>query len=162
VPDSTINSTFAESFDSARLSSTRANCDRLDRLRRYQLSTSKRWPIVSGVATVGHGWVVRFAQIQRVFWRSRGGGSILRMSLKVHRISSMNTPLKCICPLQIVYAYLASEGFAPRPHQGSTHGPRWGLLFTNLLCPPYLQTLAMPLPIVTIIERLKSVFTVLM
>ena len=35
MPDSTINSTFAESFDSARLGSTRVNCDRLDRLGRY-------------------------------------------------------------------------------------------------------------------------------
>jgi len=36
-----------------------------------------------------------------------GGGSILCMSLKVHHISFMNTSPKCVCPLQIVYAYLA-------------------------------------------------------
>jgi len=42
VPDLTINSTFAESFDSARLSSTRANCDRLDRLRRWPVTNYRR------------------------------------------------------------------------------------------------------------------------
>jgi len=35
VPDSTINSTFAECFKSAGLGSTRVNCGRLDRLGRY-------------------------------------------------------------------------------------------------------------------------------
>jgi len=34
-PTRSINSTFAESFDSARLGSTLVNCDRLDRLDRY-------------------------------------------------------------------------------------------------------------------------------
>jgi len=53
----------------------------------------------------------------KFFLRSRGGGSRLRMSLKVYRTSSMNTSRKCVClcPLQILYAYLAS---APRPPPG--------------------------------------------
>jgi len=96
----------------------------------------------SGVATVGHGWarahrtsarvgrwVVRFAQIRRVFWRSRGC-SRLCMSLKVQHIglSSMNTSRKCICLLQIVYAYLASG-------RGSAPGPCWGLPSPRPLVP---------------------------
>ena len=60
------------------------------------------------------------------FWRSRVGGSRLCMSLKVHHISSMNISQKCVCPLQIVYAYLAFGGKAPMPHWGSAPGPCWG------------------------------------
>ena len=52
------------------------------------------------------------------FFGGVGMGSKLRMSLKVHRIIFMNTSRKCVCPLQIVYAYLASGGFAPRPLPG--------------------------------------------
>jgi len=91
------------------------------------------------------GWVMRFAQIRRDFCRSRVGGSSLRMSLKAHRISSMNTSWKCICPLQIVYAYLASGGFAPDPTGALPVDPAGGLPTPRLLCPPYLQTLATPL-----------------
>jgi len=40
------------------------------------------------------------------------------------------------------YAYLASEGFTPRPPPGSAPGPRWGTFVPRPLCPPYLQTLA--------------------
>jgi len=89
------------------------------------------------------GWVVRFAQICRVFWRSEGGGSRLRMSLKVHRISSMNTSRKCVCPLQIVYAYLASGGFALRPPPGlCPWTPLGDFCLPDPVWPPYLQTLA--------------------
>jgi len=92
------------------------------------------------------GWVVRFAQIQRDFWRSMGGGSRLCMSLKVHRISSLNTSRKCVCPLQIVYAYLASGGFAPRPPPGICPWiPLGDFRSPDPLCPPYVQTLATPL-----------------
>jgi len=92
-------------------------------------------------------WVMRFAQIQRVFWRSRGGGSKLRISLKVGRrpIPSMNTSRKCVCPPQIVYAYLASGGFAPRPHWGSASGPHWGTSVLQTLCAHPIQILATPL-----------------
>jgi len=61
------------------------------------------------------------------------------MNLKVHHISSQSLQAikcvvesmfymlgKCVCPLQIVYAYLASGGFTPDPHGGSDPGPRWG------------------------------------
>jgi len=92
---------------------------------------------VAGVATGGHvptlprpEWVVRFAQIQRVFWRSRSGGdSRLCMSLKVHRslYLLLNTSRKCVCPLQIVYAYLASGGFVPDSNWGSAPRPCWRL-----------------------------------
>jgi len=62
--------------------------------------------------------VVRFAQFRSVFGGVGWGGSRLHMSLKVHRISSMNSSRKCICPQQIVYAYFASGGFGPRPPSG--------------------------------------------
>ena len=80
-------------------------------------------------------------KFEELFWKSRGGGSRLckvRMSLKVHRISSMNTSRKCICPLQIVYVYLASKGSAPESH--------WGTSISQTQCPPYLQTLATLMP----------------
>ena len=80
---------------------------------------------------------------EEFFWRSRGGGSRLRMSLKVHRISSMNTSRKCVCPLQIVYAYLAKS---PDHRWSSAPGLRWDFRPPHLMCPPYLQTLATPLP----------------
>ena len=94
-------------------------------------------PPPSGVAMVAHGWACAHPTSARVgreictnlktFWRSRGGrGSRLRMSLKVHCISSMNTLRKCVCPLQIVYAYLASGGFASDPHRDSVPVPCWG------------------------------------
>jgi len=88
------------------------------------------------------GRVVRFAQIRRVCWRS-GWGSRLRMSLKVHHISSLNRSRKCVCPLQIVYAYLASGGFAPDPPPGLC--PWTPLGDFRPLYPPYLQTLVTPL-----------------
>ena len=53
-----------------------------------------------------------FAQIGRDFLRSRVGGSRLLTSLKLHRISSMNTSQKCVCPLPIVCAYLGASGVA--------------------------------------------------
>ena len=85
----------------------------------------------SGVATVGHGWVVRFAQIRRVFWRNRGR---VADSTWVWRYTVyMNTSRRCVCLLQIVYAYLASGGFAPDPHRGSAPGPCWG---TSVRKPP--------------------------
>jgi len=55
------------------------------------------------------------------------GGCRLRMSLKVLRISSMNTSQKCVYPLQIVYAYLVLGALSPDPHRDSAPGPRWGL-----------------------------------
>jgi len=67
----------------------------------------------SGVAMVGAdghvptlpwpGWVGReICTNSKFFWKSRVGRD--SMSLEVHRIPSMNTSLKCVCPLQIVYA----------------------------------------------------------
>ena len=86
---------------------------------KYRLSTSVSimQTCISGVATVGARVstfpptsVVRLAQIRRVFWRSGlgVGGSRLRMSLKVHRLSSVNTSRKCVCPLHIVGAQQAT------------------------------------------------------
>jgi len=84
---------------------------------------------ISGIATVEHRWARAHPTSTRVgreictntkiFFGGVGwGGSRLCMSLNVHRISSMNTTRKCVCPLQIVYAYLASGSFAPRPPPG--------------------------------------------
>jgi len=54
----------------------------------------------------------------------------------------MNTSRKCVCPLQIVHAYLTSGGFASRPPPGLC--PRTPLQspVSQSLCPLYLQTLA--------------------
>ena len=83
----------------------------------------------SGVSTVGHGLARDHPTSARVgreictnsksFLDEWSGGSSLRMSLKVHRISSMNRSRKCVCPLQIVYAYLAFGGFTLRPAIGT-------------------------------------------
>ena len=85
--------------------------------------------------------VVRFAQIWRVFLEELGGGSRLHMSLKVHRISSMNTSRKCVCSLQIVYAYLASGGIAPDPHWGSAP---WPHCKTSVLQAPFAHPISKP------------------
>ena len=102
---------------------------------------------ISGIATVEHRWARAHPTSTRVgreictntkiFFGGVGwGGSRLCMSLNVHRISSMNTTRKCVCPLQIVYAYLAcAGGFAPDPHRGSAPGPRWVLPSPRPLCP---------------------------
>ena len=109
---------------------------------------SNCWADRSGLATVGHGWARAHPTSARVgreiYTNSKsfsedydgGGGSRLCMSLKVHHISSMNTSRKCVCPLQIVHAYLASGGFAPDPHRhrGSAPGPRWGTSIPQTLC----------------------------
>jgi len=49
---------------------------------------------------------------------------------------------KCVCQLHIAYVYLASEGFAQTPHRGSAPGPPGYFGHPVLICPPYLQTLA--------------------
>ena len=119
----------------------------------------------SGVATVEHGWARAHPTSARVdreicthsksFWRSResGGGSRLYMNLKVHRISSKNTSRKCVCPLQIVHAYLAS---------GGPWTPLGDFFPADLLCPPYLQTLAMPLKSACSAENRRAVCYVTM
>ena len=54
----------------------------------------------------------------------------------------MNTSRKCVRPLQIVYAYLASGGFAPDLHIGALSlDPAGDFRPPSPLCPPYLQTL---------------------
>jgi len=100
----------------------------------------------SGVATGGHGWACAHPTSARVgreictnsefFWRSRGGGSRLCTNLG-----------KCVCPLQIVYAYdiWLLGALPPDPHRSSAPGPHWGTSVPRSLCPPYLQTLATPL-----------------
>ena len=94
----------------------------------------------SGIAYLGQGGSWDLHKFEEFFWRSRVGGSRLRMSLKVHRISSMNTWRKCVCPLQIVYAYLASA------YTGNcSWAPLGDFRPPEPLCPPYLQTLATPL-----------------
>ena len=91
----------------------------------------------SGVATVGHGcppclghagWVVIFAQIRRVF-RSMVGGSRLRMSLKVHHISSMNTSQNAFvhCTLYRPMHIWLLGASPPDPHWSSVPGPHWGI-----------------------------------
>ena len=116
---------------------------------------SNCWADSSGVATVGHGWARANPTSARVgreictnseFFGGVGWGSRLHMSLKVHRISSINTSRKCVCPLQIVYAYLAFGAFAPTSPQGlCPWTPLRDFHPPNSLCPPYLQTLATPL-----------------
>jgi len=119
-----------------------SNPNDVDHIVSYRCKGCRLTP--TGVATGGHvptlpwpGWIVRFAQIQRVFFGGVGvGGSRLHMSLRVHCISSTNTSRKCVCPLQIVYAYLASgEKLCPWTPLGDFRSP-------DPLCPPYLQTLA--------------------
>jgi len=95
-------------------------------------------------ATVWHEWARAHPTSARVgreictnsafFWRSGGGGCRLRMCLKVRHISSMNTSRKCLCLLQIVYAYLASGGFAPKSPLGSAPRPRWGTSIPETPC----------------------------
>ena len=85
------------------------------------------WPSFTGVAT--DPWARAHPTSARVgskictnsksFLRSRGGGSRLRIRCTV-RVSYMNKSQKCVCPLQIVYAYLASGGSAPRPRWGTS------------------------------------------
>ena len=93
------------------------------------------------------------------------------MSLKVHRISSMNTSRKCICPLQM-YMHIWLMGSRPLPGlcPWTPLGDFCGVGTEGLgdrsppnpLCPPYLQTLATSLPLsVTIsLSALKSVVKV--
>jgi len=110
----------------------------------------------SGIAMVGHRWARAHPtskgrswdlQNSKSFFGGVGmGDNRLHMSLKVYHISSMNTSRKCVCPLQIVYAYLASGGKAPRPPLGlCLWTPLGDFHLPDILCPPYLQTLAMPL-----------------
>jgi len=108
-----------------------------ENMSEHQLVTDRqtRWGTGGHVPTLPRpGWVVRFAQIRRVFWRSRGGGSRLRMRLKVHRISSMNTSRKCVCSLQIVYAYLASGGCAQAPTGALPLDPAGGTSVPQTRC----------------------------
>ena len=65
--------------------------------------------------------ITRSVQIRRGFWRSRVGGSRLHMILKVglHRISSMNTSRKCVCPLQILYMHIWLLGLCPQTPTGA-------------------------------------------